>query len=354
MKPVALVHPLSSSRPTGMGVAAEGLSHLLVPELALDSVRMNRWFRWINDHMIGGPLRLVARLGLAQMAPAMVTRDRWMLFSSHHAPLWATGRHIVIVYDLIALQYGEQAKMQHAYYRHLLPRILRSATRIVTISGAVKDELKSTYAFLADREIDVIPAWSSALERDEPVSAPRPGEKDHVLVVGARYPHKNLSLVLDALARMAETGSGQRLVVAGVRRELWNQTASWRLLEEEGLLTALDFPSDQEVAELYERAHTLVYPSLAEGQGLPPLEALKRNCPVICSDIPVLRETCGRAAFYVDPDDSAALAVLLSDLCAGAKRAELEEMSRQAPAVLERFSARELTEKWRSFLDSLP
>lgn len=354
MKPVTLVHPLGSAFPTGMGVAATGLSQMLVPEGVVEAVQLNRRFRWINDRMTGGALRLVARMALAQRAPAMVEGNGWMLFSSHHAPLWATGRHIVIVYDLIALQYGEQAKMQHAYYRHLLPRILRSATRIVTISSAVRHELKATYAFLADRRIDVIPAWSSALERDEPVSAPKPAPRDHVLVVGARYPHKNLSLVLDAMARMADRGSGQRLVVAGVRSELWNGLASWRRLEEAGLLTPLDFPSDQEVDELYQRAHCLVYPSRAEGQGLPPLEALKRYCPVVCSDIPVLRETCGGAAFYVDPDDPVALAALLDELCSGAKRTEWGEMRRRAPEVLERFSARELTVKWRALIDSLP
>lgn len=283
----------------------------------------------------------------------MVHGDRWMLFSSHHAPLWATGRHVVIVYDLIALHHGDQSRMQHAFYRHLLPRVLKSATRIVAISAAVRDDLKTTYAFLAHRRIDVIPAWSHALECDDTGSLPRPVQREHVLVVGARYPHKNLSLVLDAMARIAETGTGRRLVVAGVRPELWNRTGSWCRLEELGLLTTLAFPSDKEVTDLYRRAHCLVYPSRSEGQGLPPLEALKRNCPVICSDIPVLRETCGEAAFYVDPDDSEALAALLHEICAGDRRTELAEMNRLAPGVLARFSARELTLKWRSFLDSL-
>ncbi|MEZ5275163.1 MAG: glycosyltransferase family 1 protein [Opitutaceae bacterium] len=304
--------------------------------------------------MIGGPFRLIARMALAQAAPMTELGQKWMVFSSHHAPLWTTGRHIVIVYDLIALRFGEQARMQNAFYRHLLPRVLRSATRIVTISGAVRDELKTVFPFLADRLIDVIPAWSESLEVKECISAPVLSRKSHVLVVGARYPHKNLSLVLDAMSQFSRTGSGQRLVVAGIRKELWNQRASWRILEEQGLLTALDFPTDSEMDELYRKAHCLVYPSLAEGQGLPPLEALKRGCPVVCSDIPVLKETCGQASFFVDPHDSRALAGLLSEICTGQRKVEIEEMTCQAPEVLKRFSNGVLTRKWRALLDSLP
>lgn len=337
-----------------MGVAAEGLSHLLVPELAFDSVRLNRGFRWINDRMMGGALRQFARMGLAQMAPATVKGDRWMLFSSHHAPLWATGRHIVVVHDLIALNHRDQARMQNVFFRYLLPRVLRSATCIVTISSSMRDELIASFPFLADRRIEVIPSWSQSLEASGTTLEQEPAQRNHVLVVGARFPHKNLSLVLDALARMAQAGTGQPLVVAGIRKDLWNDRASWRLLEETGLLTALEFPSDQEVSEFYRQARCLVYPSLAEGQGLPPLEALKRDCPVICSDIPVLRETCGRAAFYVDPDDCADLAALLTDLFAEGRKSELDDMRRHGSEVLERFGAQELKLKWRTLLDSLP
>ena len=71
VSPPVLIHPLTSSSPTGMGVAASGLTELLVPDQAREALKLNRWFRWVNDRMIGGPLRLVARMGIAQIAPFM-------------------------------------------------------------------------------------------------------------------------------------------------------------------------------------------------------------------------------------------------------------------------------------------
>lgn len=353
MRPVTLIHPLMSSFPTGMGVAASGLSELLVPGQAREASGLNRWFQWVNDRMIGGPLRLVARMGVAQIAPFVERGGALMVFSSHHAPLWKTGRHVVIVYDLISLRHPDQARMQNVFFRLLLPRVLKSATRIVTISGAVREELKGAFGFLADRKIDVIPAYSKALEAPTETPAHRPSRLRHVLAVGARYPHKNLALVLDAMALMAEKGCGERLVVAGIRRDLWSDRDSWRRLETEGLLETLDFPLDLELRELYESAHCLVYPSFDEGQGLPPLEALRRNCPVICSDIPVLRETCGRAAFFVDPRDKTALAALLTEVCQGEREADIDEMRQAASEALERFSRPELQRRWRVLLASL-
>ena len=141
--------------------------------------------------------------------------------------------------------------------------------------------------------------------------------------------------------------------MAGIRRELWSDRNSWRRLEADGLLQALDFPLDLELRRLYEGAHCLVYPSLDEGQGLPPLEALRRVCPVVCSDIPVLRETCGRAAFFVDPQDPATLASVLTDLCRGARQVEVEEMSRRALETLKRFSGPEIVKRWTALLETL-
>jgi len=353
VKSVTLIHPLTSSFPTGMGVAASGLSELLVPDQAREASKLNSWFRWVNDRMIGGPLRLVARLVITQFAPFVERGGGVMIFSSHHAPLWKTGRHVIIVYDLISLRHPDQARLQNVFFRLFLPRVLKSATRIVTISGAVRDELRQRFDFLEHREIDVIPAYSNALQAPVARSSEQSSQPRHVLVVGARYPHKNLGLVLDAMALMAEKGCGERLVVAGIRRELWSNRDSWRRLEADGLLKELDFPLDLELSQLYEGAHCLVYPSFDEGQGLPPLDALRRGCPVICSDIPVLRETCGRAAFFVDPRDPVDLASLLTDLCRGRRELEVEEMRRVAPEILDRFSDPELVKRWRTLLATL-
>ncbi|MBM6490417.1 glycosyltransferase, partial [Enterobacter hormaechei] len=71
--------------------------------------------------------------------------------------------------------------------------------------------------------------------------------------------------------------------------------------------------SDNEIAALYERASAFVFPSLYEGFGVPPLEAMLFGCPVIASTANAVRETCGDAAAYFDATDADALRALLQE-----------------------------------------
>jgi glycosyltransferase involved in cell wall biosynthesis len=327
-----------------MSVAAGGLTALLVPELADSSPRLDRWFSRINQGFLPSSLRMVLRLALAQLVPLLVRR-RTLVFSSHHAPLWRTGRHLVIVYDLIALHFPEQSKAQTAYYRWVLPRVLRCATRVVTISETVCGELHERFPSVAAAA--VIPAYSPQLDHPGIQGAAwqerRQGAR--LAFVGARYRHKNLEVVLRAMSELSEDSPPPvKLVVAGCRRELWPRL---NVLETAGRAVVHDVAGQDEVAELYRSAFALIYPSLAEGQGLPPLEAMHAGCPVICADIPVLRETCGDAAFYFQPHDSPALAELLREMQSGSLDGAVAQRQRAAAMQHDRFRAAVLRERWR-------
>ncbi|WP_421732008.1 glycosyltransferase, partial [Brevundimonas sp.] len=90
--------------------------------------------------------------------------------------------------------------------------------------------------------------------------------------------------------------------------------------------------TDPEVAALLRGAAGLVFPSLYEGFGIPPLEAMVQGCPVIASDIPATREVCADAALYFDPTDDAALADRMRTLLNGPDPARLETGRRRADA----------------------
>jgi len=72
-----------------------------------------------------------------------------------------------------------------------------------------------------------------------------------------------------------------------------------------GRIVAVEGAEAAEIRDLYARARAFVFPSLIEGFGIPPVEALHAGIPTVCSDIPVLREVCGDAAIYADPLDPA-------------------------------------------------
>jgi glycosyltransferase involved in cell wall biosynthesis len=352
-----LVNPLISSQPTGMGVAAAGIRALLVPVLARESVALDSAFRWINDRIPLAALRLIVRFLLAQAVPFFF-RGMRLLYTSHHAPVWRTRRHIAMVYDLIALEFPWQSKAQALYYRYVLPTVVRRAQRVITISQTVKRELLAFVPRLSHRKVRVIPAYSLQLEeavrasRENPNGRSGAGSQRPVLVVGARYRHKNLSLVFRALAFLRRRdGSAPPLVVAGCRRELWKSYYGWDDLTKNKMMTIIERPSDEQIRAFYGRALCLVYPSLAEGQGLPPLEALACGCPVICTDLPVLRETCGESVKYVGLRDAEALAGEIDALQEGRVAKDPTQKAR-AQETVARFLKPSILPKWEALLQS--
>ncbi len=76
-------------------------------------------------------------------------------------------------------------------------------------------------------------------------------------------------------------------------------------------------PTDEEIVRLFAGAKAFVFPSFAEGFGLPPLEAMAAGVPVVCSDIPVFREVYGDAVLYVDPNRPESIAEGVREVLAG-------------------------------------
>jgi glycosyltransferase involved in cell wall biosynthesis len=153
----------------------------------------------------------------------------------------------------------------------------------------------------------------------------------YLLYVGNTKRHKNLPLVIEAFAALSEEVP-HRLVIAGGGASLRTLDDRVRRLAEDNpdrvLVTGqLDFAA---LRSLVAGAELLIMPSLYEGAGLPPLEAMASGTAVLSSDIPALRETCGAGAEYFDPHRPEDLARLLRTYCADeAARADLAARGHQ-------------------------
>lgn len=348
---VAVINPLESAAPTGMGVAGAAVAEI-VRGLGLDATPgwVPRLFLFINDRMPLGPLRMVLRLLAVQLVPLAISRGIFLVFTAHQAPLWRTGRHAAMVHDLIAMVFPAQHRLQTVFFRALLPRVVAAAEHLVTISQTTRDALAQHLPTERVRAATVIPSYSSRVAPRAPAGDPR--QPQRFLFVGAKYRHKNLDLALAAFQRLRAAGCRDaELVVLGCDRSLWwQEKGGLEALEREGWLTCVPYAEDALLRREYDRCTALLYLSLAEGLGLPPLEALSASCPVICSDIPALRETCGDAAWYVDPHDPDKLAALLADWREGRLRGEAMAKQAAAPAVLARFSRERIGAQWQNFL----
>jgi alpha-1,3-rhamnosyl/mannosyltransferase len=172
-----------------------------------------------------------------------------------------------------------------------------------------------------ERKIRVIPLaptpglGPASAERVKAYQDERKLPRDYLLYVGARKQHKNLALLLDALGRVAP-GDRTPLVLSGPRWMPDDPLA--RQCAANGLEPWLYFAGNPETVEelsmLYSGAMMYLHPSLSEGFGLPPLEAMACGVPVIASDVAALPETLGDAALLVPPHGPEAWAAAITQL----------------------------------------
>jgi len=136
------------------------------------------------------------------------------------------------------------------------------------------------------------------------------GVERFILLVGSRAPHKNVDTVV-AAHRILNDASFHLVHAGGADGRIFaSEQPRSRMIE-------LGHVTDAELRALYERASCLVFPSLYEGFGLPPLEAMTCGCPVIAARATSLPEVCGNAAVYFDPRNPAELASRIREVMAG-------------------------------------
>ncbi|WP_415629210.1 glycosyltransferase family 4 protein [Novacetimonas hansenii] len=237
----------------------------------------------------------------------MAARNGILLNLGNTAPLFGR-RQIVIIHDAGVFGHPESYSWKfRLWYRVLHVLLSRTRTRLVTVSEFSRMELARYLRIPAERisvmgegaeHIVRAPADTTILARHD-LKAQR-----FVLAVGNLAPHKNLAR-LEVVAR-ALSLRGIPLVISGsVNTTIFNASGTQTLPHP---ATYVGRVSDGELRALYEAAACFVFPSLYEGFGLPPLEAMACHCPVVTADIPVLHEICGMAAIYANPADPDAIA----------------------------------------------
>jgi glycosyltransferase involved in cell wall biosynthesis len=317
------------------GNADIGEIHTIVP--ALHKERFLEQFphpRIVPTFVGYGPMGFGDLAQKAVFLRSLRGKVRLYFFPGHNVPLSVPGRYIVSVNDVTVFSpHFRLPWFRKAGFRWLLSRAVHGAEAVVTISETVKGDLVREFG-LPPGKIRVIYPWVKETFFGPAVDASLPEYlqgKDYILYVGLRIAHKNVEGVIRAFLLLVDEFPELRLVVAGGRYSTPDMVDRWKTdprLKER--LIEIPDPTDEEIMRMFSGAKAFVFPSFAEGFGLPPLEAMAAGVPVVCSDIPVFREVYGDAVRYVDPSraESIAAAVrallinpsLSHDLRAGGKK----------------------------------
>jgi glycosyltransferase involved in cell wall biosynthesis len=231
-------------------------------------------------------------------------------------PLRWRGPSVLLVHDVIALTHPELARPANVWhYGLMLPRSARRAGRIVVPTTQVRDEVVRVCGVPAER-ITVVPHGIEPHFRPVEDAAVLARVRTRyslperfVLSVGNLEPKKNLPCLLEAFALLRREGLPHALVLAG--KEGWGVSELGATIERLGIADAVCFPgfvADDDLPALYSLAELFVFPSLVEGFGLPPLEAMACGTPAIVADVPPFAETVGDGAVRVDPHRPEAIA----------------------------------------------
>jgi glycosyltransferase involved in cell wall biosynthesis len=209
-------------------------------------------------------------------------------------------------------------------------RAIASADAVIAVSAATRRDVIERLGVPADRVFVIHNGLDH--ERFRP-GGERPLRDRYVLFVGTEHPRKNLATLLRALRRLKDAGAADGLKLAKVGDpgggEAPFRARTEQLVEELGLQDEVVFTGrvpDEELPAWYSHAECMVLPSLCEGFGNPPLEAMACGCPVVVSDTPALVEVVDGAGLVAPPTDDATLAEALRALLGDdGLRAELRE-----------------------------
>jgi glycosyltransferase involved in cell wall biosynthesis len=218
---------------------------------------------------------------------------------------------VVTVHDLAFERLPECFDRRYRTYASIAHRrAARSAAAVIAVSETTARDAMARWGVHSDR---IVVARHGPGQEPDAARRPRDSEPKHFLYVGDDEPRKNLATLREAHGRYARRAGGAALplVLAGID----------------------ELPDAERLARLYSQAAALVHPSLHEGFGLTPLEAMTTGTPVIAARSPGLTEVCGEAVLYSDPRDPDDLAARMTEIAADAQlRADLGERGRRRAA----------------------
>jgi glycosyltransferase involved in cell wall biosynthesis len=212
-------------------------------------------------------------------------------------------RQIVCIHDVNTILVPESySPVFCALYRTAMPIIGRRALIVTTVSNYSAVQINKL-GWATESKLRVIPDGYEHVRRWAPrhssVTKAVAGINT-IVVLGSPAPHKNISIVLRSAQELAS--HGLKIAVVGKLDPQVYRTA--KLAQRSKEVIWLGRISDNELAALLKDSLCLAFPSLAEGFGLPPLEAMALGCPVVVSDRASLPEVCGEGALYASPNDS--------------------------------------------------
>ncbi len=278
-------------------------------------------------------------------------------FPHFNVPLGYRKKFVVTIHDLILLHFptlrGTMLNFFFYWFKFWIYRIviylaIKRSEKIITVSQFTKKDILANYSIdpqkiaVTYESCDDFCNFSS--EKEEQILKKYAIIKPYLLYVGNAYPHKNLEKLILAFSGLKEKIADVNLVLVG-KEDYFFQKLKQTVAEKKqstGIIFT-GFIPDQELDIVYKNACVYVFPSLYEGFGLPPLEAMAKGVPVASSNHPCMQEILGESAFYFDAKDDDIMAEKLKEIISNSELRE--RLIQKGYAQIKKYSWQVMAEK---------
>jgi len=264
--------------------------------------------------------------------PYVILREHLdlMHFPHFNVPILTPTKFVVTIHDLILTKFPTVRastlhpliyKIKNLAYRFVILTAMRRACRIIAVSNFTKNDIIEQFGLPSDKISVIYEGVANLSKGNDSLFVKKMDDMDtleklnitgqFILYVGNAYPHKNLEKLLSVFAVFHKSNPEIKLVLVGRHDYFYNRlkdsARALGLFSDNKNNDAIIFPGyvpDIELEILYKKALFYIFPSAYEGFGLPPLEAMAKDCPVLSSNQSSMPEILDAAASYFDPSDT--------------------------------------------------
>lgn len=318
--------------PEGNGAGIEHYVYHIVNALAAEDSRSVKLILFLQPDLQGSPvakkLEEFTRTKIEFYPRDAIERQGWWPYTKYKkmssylqsydldilhgpanvTPLFYGGKTIVTVHDLIIYEHPEWFPggiSDWFWRRQVVPKSISNADKLIAVSKFTKQQIIDRFG-INTKKIKVIyegiTTSESASGKDSKRFTEKKIKEPYILYIGTIEPRKNLVRAIKAFSQVSSSLPNLRFVIAGKKGwKLDEVFATVKELKLEERIIFTGYADDTTKAALYSRASAFVFPSLAEGFGLPVLDAMQSGVPVVTSKTTSLKEVAGEAAVKVDP-----------------------------------------------------
>lgn len=273
-----------------------------------------------------------------------------------NVPVFCFKKFVVTIHDLILTRYPTRRAstksaliyfLKNIAYRLVIKSALKRSEKIITVSNFSKQDIVNEFKIKADK-IELTYEGVSSLEENKDndfIQKLDNSEKSFIdnlpdkfiFYVGSAYPHKNLESLLNVFKRLKDEKNSLKLILVGKPDYFYNRlkekainlgVCSQDNTQNSNVIFS-GYVSDRELKTLYKKAKAFIFPSLYEGFGLPPLEAISNDCLVLSSNKASLPEILGEGVVYFNPEDENDIYEIISKIYDDDLIVKLKEISKE-------------------------